>query len=93
MIEIAFYFIAACLLARVLNLPPFVQEARHLTHAQDIDTTYDYVIVGGKTAGLTAAVKVTGNERGPYSIIDPTTPAQLSLPVIAPDLRDSLAAD
>jgi choline dehydrogenase len=33
--------------------------ARHLTELQDTNTTYDYVIIGGGTSGLTVADRLT----------------------------------
>ena len=41
---------------------PSVYSARHITHSRDIKPTYDYVIVGGGTAGLTVADRLTENE-------------------------------
>ena len=48
----------ACLITLVFTHPT-VHEARHFTRAADIETSYDYIIIGGGTSGLTVADRLT----------------------------------
>lgn len=36
-----------------------VHEAQHITRSQDLQPSYDYVVVGGGTSGLTVADRLT----------------------------------
>jgi NADPH-dependent 2,4-dienoyl-CoA reductase/sulfur reductase-like enzyme len=44
---------------KTLAKPESVYEARHLARSEQIEASYDYVIVGGGTAGLTVADRLT----------------------------------
>ncbi|KAK3938565.1 oxygen-dependent choline dehydrogenase [Diplogelasinospora grovesii] len=43
--------------------------ARHLHH-RDVNVTYDYIIIGGGTAGLTVADRLTGNSNTTVLVIE-----------------------
>jgi len=49
----------AILSFKALARPESVYGARHLTRSEQIEASYDYVIVGGGTAGLTVADRLT----------------------------------
>jgi len=51
--------IAAACLATLAFAHPTVHEARHLTRAADIEASYDYIVIGGGTSGLTVADRLT----------------------------------
>lgn len=40
---------------------------KHLTRAEEVEETYDYVIIGGGTSGLTVADRLTENPHRIYS--------------------------
>jgi choline dehydrogenase len=39
--------------------PSSVYEAQHFTSLEEISSSYDYIIIGGGTAGLTVADRLT----------------------------------
>ena len=50
--------LASRLLTSILAYPT-IHEARHFTRAADIEASYDYIVVGGGTSGLTVADRLT----------------------------------
>lgn len=44
-------------------------EARHFTRAADIESSYDYIVVGGGTSGLTVADRLTEDGNCKYEAI------------------------
>jgi len=56
--KFAILIAAACLVAELLARPTGY-EARHFSSAEDIEASYDYIIVGGGTSGLTVADRLT----------------------------------
>ena len=53
-------FLAIVAVASIASaLPNSVFQAQHFTNSEDIASTYDYVIIGGGTAGLTVADRLT----------------------------------
>ena len=61
-----FGIVLGCCVGVAVALPQSVHSAQHFTRAENIDTTYDYVIIGGGTAGLTVADRLTENVDGMY---------------------------
>jgi len=49
----------AFLLGNVGAYPASVHEAKHFRRSSDLDYSYDYIIVGGGTSGLTVADRLT----------------------------------
>jgi hypothetical protein len=53
-------FVAVAAIASIASaVPNSVFHAQHFTHSEEIAFTYDYVIIGGGTAGLTVADRLT----------------------------------
>jgi hypothetical protein len=58
----SFGFAAICavlLFSTLVRTQPIENLARVITRAEDLNDTYDYVIVGGGTSGLTVADRLT----------------------------------
>jgi len=51
--------IAAFLVCNTCAYPNSVREAQHFTRSDDLHSSYDYVVVGGGTSGLTVADRLT----------------------------------
>ncbi|KAH8588615.1 hypothetical protein B0O99DRAFT_638810 [Bisporella sp. PMI_857] len=60
----------AALEAGVRALPSSIYAARHFTRAEDIEASYDYVIIGGGTAGLTVADRLTEDPKTTVLVIE-----------------------
>lgn len=52
-------FVTGLLVCVVGAFPNSADKAVHYTSARDLRTSYDYIIVGGGTAGLTVADRLT----------------------------------
>lgn len=68
-------FVSIVAIASVASaLPNSVFHAQHFTRSEDIETIYDYVIIGGGTAGLTVADRLAEDgkcERIPFPSLEP----------------------
>lgn len=56
--------------ALVNGLPKGLERTRVLHHARDVADSYDYIIVGGGTAGLTVADRLTEDEKTTVLVIE-----------------------
>ncbi|KIM21071.1 GMC oxidoreductase [Serendipita vermifera MAFF 305830] len=69
MLSAQFFVAASVLTTVVLGLPSTPLRAR-IVSEQDITRSYDYVVVGGGTAGLTVADRLTENPRKTVLVIE-----------------------
>ena len=53
---------------RTCAYPSSVHKAQHFTRSSDLHSSYDYVVVGGGTSGLTVADRLTENGKCIWSL-------------------------
>ncbi|KAF4622779.1 hypothetical protein G7Y89_g14247 [Cudoniella acicularis] len=54
----------------VSALPKSATQAQHFTRSEDIASSYDYIIIGGGTSGLTVADRLTEDENSTVLVIE-----------------------